>query len=185
MNEPGNPVSFQEFPGHNRTMDLLIREARPDDAEAIVRILNSIIEGGVYTVFDTPLTVEFEREYIESFPQRGVFHVAESRQDQRVIGFQSTEPFASYTHAFDHVGVIGTYVELAYQQQGIGQRLSEVTFDAARGKGYEKVFTYVRADNVGALEFYLGLGFRIVGTAQRQAKIGHRYVDEVIIERFL
>ena len=60
-----------------------------------------------------------------------------------------------------------------------------VTFDAARGKGYEKLFTYVRADNVGALAFYLGLGFRIVGTAQRQAKIGQRYVDEVIIERFL
>ncbi len=48
-------------------MDLLIREVRVDDAAAIVRILNPIIEAGVYTVMDTPLTVEFEREYIEKF----------------------------------------------------------------------------------------------------------------------
>ena len=166
-------------------MDLLIREARPDDAEAIVRILNSIMEVGVYTVFDTPLTVEFEREYIESFPGRGVFHVAEDRQDQRVLGFQSMEPFASYTHAFDHVGVIATYVELSCRRRGVGRRLSEVTFDAARDRAYNKLFTHVRADNAGALALYLGLGFCIVGTAQRQAKIGHRYVDEVIIEKFL
>ena len=46
---------------------MLIREVRPEDAEAIVRILNPIIEAGVYTVMDTPLTVEFEREYIEKF----------------------------------------------------------------------------------------------------------------------
>ena len=35
-----------------------IREARPDDAEAIVRILNPIIAAGVYTAFDTPFTSE-------------------------------------------------------------------------------------------------------------------------------
>ena len=48
-------------------MELFIREVRPEDTAAIVRILNPIIEAGVYTVMDTPLTVEFEREYIEKF----------------------------------------------------------------------------------------------------------------------
>jgi len=57
-------------------MNLLIREARLDDAEAIVSILNPIIEAGVYTVLVTPLTVEYERDYIASLPQRGIFHVA-------------------------------------------------------------------------------------------------------------
>ncbi len=39
-------------------MDLLIQEARPDDAEAIVDIFNPIIKAGIYTVFDAPFTVE-------------------------------------------------------------------------------------------------------------------------------
>lgn len=166
-------------------MNLLIREVRPDDAEAIVCILNPIIEAGVYTVLDTPLTVEFEQEYIANFPRRGIFYVAECRRDRKVVGLQSIEPFATYTRAFDHVAAIGTFVDLLHRRQGIGTRLSEVTFETARRKGYEKIFTYVRADNLESLAFHLKLGFRIVGTAQRQAKFGQKYVDEVIIEKFL
>ena len=44
-------------------MDFLVREAQPDDAEAIVAIFNPIIEAGLYTAFDTPFTVEVERNY--------------------------------------------------------------------------------------------------------------------------
>jgi L-amino acid N-acyltransferase YncA len=163
----------------------LIREARPDDAEGIVSVLNPIIEAGVYTAFDTSLTAEAEREYILNFPQRGVFHVAARCQDQKVIGFQSMEPFATYTHAFDHVGVIGTYVSLSYRRKGVGRCLFEATFEVARRKGYEKIFTFVRADNLAALATYLKHDFYIVGTAQNQAKFNGKYVDEIIIERFL
>jgi L-amino acid N-acyltransferase YncA len=166
-------------------LDLLIREAQPDDAEAIVSIFNPIIEAGVYTAFDTPFTVETEREYILNFPQRGIFHVAERRQDRKVVGFQSMEPFATYTHAFDHVGVLGTYVDLACRRQGIARNLFGATFAAAIRKGYEKIFTFVRADNSPALSSYLNQGFQIIGTARRQAKIKGTYVDEIMIEKFL
>lgn len=166
-------------------MDFLIREARLEDAEAIVSILNPIIAAGTYTVFDAPLTPEFEREYIKGFAPRGVFHVAVCCPELEVVGWESIEPFATYTHAFDHVAVIGTFVDLSWRRRGIGTRLSATTFEAARHKGYEKVFTYVRADNLNSLAFHLKLGFRIVGTAQRQARLNGRYVDEIVIEKFL
>jgi len=166
-------------------MDLLIREAQPDDAEAIVSILNPIIKAGIYTAFDTPFTVEAEREYIVNFPQRGIFHVAVRSQERTIVGFQSMEPFATYTHAFDHVGVLGTYVDLSHRRQGIASCLFKATFEVARHKGYEKIFTFIRADNLAALAAYLSHGFRIVGTAQKQAKINGQYVDEIIIERLL
>lgn len=166
-------------------MELLAREAQPDDAEAIIGIVNPIIAAGVYTVFDVPFTVEAERKYILDFPQRGVFHVAVHTQEQKVVGFQSMEPFASYTHAFAHVGVIGTYVDLSYRRQGIARCLFAATFEAAKHKKYEKIFTFVRADNPAALATYLNHGFHIVGTARRQAKCNGKYVDEIIIEKFL
>lgn len=166
-------------------MELMVREARPDDAEGIVGILNPIIEAGVYTAFDTPFTVEAEREYIMHFPQRGVLHVAICQHHHQIVGFQSMEPFATYTHAFDHVGVLGTYVNLLHRREGIGACLFQTTFEAARRKGYEKIFTFIRADNAAALATYLRHGFHIIGTAQRQARFNGRYVDEVIIERFL
>ena len=166
-------------------MNLLVREVQPNDAAAIIGILNPIIETSIYTAFDTLLTVDAEREYILNFPQRGVFHVAVRFPEQTVVGFQTMEPFATFTNAFDHVGIIGTYVDLLYRRQGIGKSLFEATFETARTKGYEKILTYVRADNAPALASYLWHGFRIVGTAQRQAKIKGTYIDEIIIERFL
>ena len=164
-------------------MDLLIREVRPGDAEGIVAILNPIIEAGVYSALDTPFTVEAEREFIASFPRRGVFLVAEDSRDHKAVGFQTLEPFATYTHAFDHVAIIATFVDLSLRRRGVGSRLAKATLEKAKRKAYEKLFTYVRRDNPGALEFYTKLGFRIVGTAHRQAKCGGSYVDEIIIEK--
>lgn len=164
-------------------MKLQVREARPDDAGAIVGILNPIIEAGVYTALDTPFSVEEERKYIEAFPSRGIFHLAVQGESQNVVGFQSMEPFASYTHAFDHVGVLGTYVDLSMLRRGIAKVLFKATFEAAARKGYEKIFTFVRSDNPSALATYQSQGFRIVGTAQRQAKLNGKYVDEIIIEK--
>jgi L-amino acid N-acyltransferase YncA len=155
-------------------MDFLVREAQPDDAEAIVAIFNPIIEAGLYTAFDTPFTVEAERNYILNLPQRGIFHIAERRQDKKIVGFQSMEPFATYTRAFDHVGVLGTYVDLSQRRQGVASCLFPITFEKARAKGYEKIFTFIRADNLTALTTYLHQGFRIVGIAQQQVKIRAR-----------
>ena len=167
------------------TDDLRIREVQPEDAVGVVAVLNPIIEAGVYTAFDAPFTVEAERSYIRALPERAIFLVAERVTDGVLVGFQSMEPFATYTRAFAHVGVLGTYVDLACRRQGVARRLFQATFLAAREKAYEKLFTYIRADNPPALTAYLRQGFRVVGTAQRQAKLRGRYVDEFIVERFL
>ena len=161
------------------------RLARPEDAEAIVGILNPIIAARTFTVFDTPLTVDAERQYLAAFPPRGVFHVAIRESDGQLAGFQSMEPFAAYTRAFDHVGVLGTYVAEAFRRQGVATRLFEAMLPAAIEKGYEKLFTYVRADNVAALGVYRRQGFRVVGIAERHARIDGCYVDEILIEKIL
>jgi L-amino acid N-acyltransferase YncA len=68
---------------------------------------------------------------------------------------------------------------------GIASKLFESTFAAARLKGYEKLFAFVRGDNPAALATYRKQGFQMIGTAHRQAKINGRYIDEILIEKFL
>lgn len=162
----------------------LIRDVVPSDAVALVGILNPIIEARVFTAFDTPFSVEAERDYILAFPPRGVWKVA-TQPDDRVVGFQILEPLATYTRAFDHVGTLGTFVHLAHRRQGVAKALFAATLHAARQKGYEKLFTFVRADNPAALQAYLAHGFAVIGTARKHAKIDGRYVDEILIERHL
>jgi len=166
-------------------MDWLIRNARPEDAAGIVSVFNPIIESGSFTLFDAPFTVEAERFFIEGLTPRDIFHVAARTTDDSVVAFQSMSPFASYTHAFDHVGVIGTYVDLGHRRRGIAQSLFAATFDAARKKGYEKIFTYIRVDNPAALATYVKQGFHVVGKAERHAKLRGRYMDVTIVERIL
>jgi L-amino acid N-acyltransferase YncA len=165
------------------TDSFLIRDVQPSDAEGIVGVFNPIIEAGIYTVFDAPFSVEAERAYIANFPARGVWKVAARGADHRILGFQVLEPFATYTKAFDHVGTIGTYVDLTMRRQGIARRLFEASLSAACSKGYEKLFTFVRSDNPDALATYLANGFHVIGIAARHARVGGRYVDEVLIER--
>jgi L-amino acid N-acyltransferase YncA len=164
-------------------VDLRIRNVAPTDAAAICAVINPIIDARVYTVFDEPFTVDGERHYIERFPARGVWKVAEA--DERIVGFQVLEPIATYTRALDHVGSLGTYVALAARRRGIARALFAATLDTARTKGYEKLFTFVRADNPAALGAYRAHGFEVIGTARRHARIDGRYVDEYLIERQL
>ena len=166
-------------------MELSIRDVEPADAEGLVRVLNPIIESRRYTALDTPVDVETERDYVIDFSERGVWKVAVRQPDQAIVGFQVLEPYASYTHAFDHVGILGTYVDLDLRRQGIARQLFAATFTAAREKGYEKIFTFVRADNPAALQAYLGQGFVVVGNAKRQARIDGQYIDEILIETWL
>lgn len=166
-------------------MELSVRDVEPEDAEALLGILNPIIEARIYTALDTPFSIGEERDFIAAFPRRGIWKVAARQADRKLVGFQITEPFANYTKAFDHVGIIGTFVELGLRRQGIARRLFEATFAAAQRAGYEKLFAFVRADNPAALQTYLGQGFSVIGTAKDHAKIDGRYIDEILIERLL
>ncbi|MEZ8509964.1 N-acetyltransferase family protein [Vibrio splendidus] len=164
-------------------MSLTIREVAVEDAQGIIDVLNPIIIEARYTILDQTFTVDEEKAFIESFPERGVFSVALNETTNQLLGFQNVEPFATYTKAFDHVGIIGTYVDANSRGQGVAKQLFDYTFKSA--KGYEKLFAYVRADNERALAVYLKQGFEIVGTAKKHGKIGDQYFDEILIEKFL
>jgi L-amino acid N-acyltransferase YncA len=165
--------------------EVVIRRAHPDDAAGMVAILNPIIEARVYSALDTPVTVESQRAFIEDFPARGILHVAEERTGGRLVGMQDVVPFADYTRAFDHVGVIATFVALHGHRRGIGARLFAATFQTAKSAGFEKIQAWVRADNEAGLRAYRGAGFAPIGTAVRQARINGRYIDEIVLERFI
>ncbi|WP_135381711.1 GNAT family N-acetyltransferase [Vibrio tasmaniensis] len=166
-------------------MSLTIREVAVEDAQGIIDVLNPIIIEARYTILDQTFTVDEEKGFIESFPERGVFSVAVNETTNQLLGFQNVEPFATYTKAFDHIGIIGTYVDANSRGQGVAKQLFDYTFKAAKAKGYEKLFAYVRADNERALAVYLKQGFEIVGTAKKHGKIGDQYFDEILIEKFL
>jgi L-amino acid N-acyltransferase YncA len=165
--------------------DLTIRRATPDDAAGVARVINEAIHEGSPSLLDTPFSEDDERAYIQGLPSRAFIHVAEL-SGVRIIGAQTITLAADYTtRELDHVATMGTWVATRFRRQGIGRRLADASLAAAREAGFEKVFTDIRADNLVSLGFHLSLGFRVIGTAERHAKVGGRYHDVWLVERRL
>ncbi len=164
-------------------MQVAIRCATPDDAEAISAVWEVVCAERVYTAVNRAFTPQQEQSYIASLSDREGIFLAEV--DGRVVGFQSLDLWAKYTDSFDHVGVMGTIILPEWRRQGIGHRLAQYTLDFSRANGYEKIVIYVRAGNSGAQVFYRSLGFVTKGILARQVKIDGWYEDEVFMELFL
>ena len=163
-------------------MKIIVRKAEPRDSAGVCAILNPIIRAGKQTVLDMEFTIEQEENFIKNFSTQGLFLVAEL--DGKILGLQTIEQFSTYTAAFNHVGIMGTYVQNGFRRMGIGRKLFSKLCKLAPDLGYKKIFTYILADNIQSINFYSKLGFRIVGTAYKQAFIKGRYIDEVIVEYF-
>jgi ribosomal protein S18 acetylase RimI-like enzyme len=164
-------------------MQIHVRRATPDDAQAISAIWEVICAERVYSAVSHPFTPQQERAYIASLSDREAVFVAEV--NGRIVGFQTLDLWGRYTDSFDHVGTMGTSVLPGWRRRGVGHHLAKFTFEFARASGYEKIVIYVRAGNAGAQAFYRGLGFMPKGVLERQVKIDGGYEDEVFMELFL
>ena len=164
-------------------MQITIRRVQETDAAAIVTLLNPIIQAGIYTAMAETFSAADQLDFIRNFPERGMYHIAVD-DVAHVLGIQDVMPIST-SDVFRHVGEISTFVALDAQRQGIGQRLSAATFNAAKEWGYLKLRATVRADNPHALSFYLSQGFEVIGTAKKHARLHDKYIDEIMLEKFL
>jgi L-amino acid N-acyltransferase YncA len=166
-------------------MEFFIRRVREEDAGSIVELLNPIIQAGRYTIIDEPVSVDDQLGFIRGFPERGVYHAALGNDRQKVLGIQDVVPASTAVNALKHVGEISTFVRLATHRNGIGRGVSRATFRAAKEQGFLKLMATIRADNPPAIAFYLSQGFAVIGTAQKHAFVGGKYIDEILMERFI
>ncbi len=169
----------------------IVRPATAEDVPALLAVLNPIVDARRYTAIAERLTDDEMRSWLTDVSaRRGAFHLIECRADltmpgQTVLGWQAVEPFSPHPGAFDHVATMATFVALEHHRQGLAARLFAASFVAARALGYDKIFTYVRADNEAGRRAYRGQGFAEVGVARRQCRIDGRDIDEIMIERML
>ncbi|MFX0039469.1 MAG: GNAT family N-acetyltransferase [Promethearchaeota archaeon] len=164
-------------------MEILIRKATVQDVEKISKIWEIICAEKVFTSVSHPFTPEQERNYILSLSDREGIFIAEA--DHKLVGFQTLDKWAKFSHYFDHVGVIGTFIVPEWRRKQIGSKLAYHTFNFARYHNYEKIIIYVRSGNSGAIDFYKTLGFLQKGVLSFQLKINNEYEDEIFMELFL
>jgi RimJ/RimL family protein N-acetyltransferase len=84
-----------------------------------------------------------------------------------------------------HKGMLwGVYVRAGWRGRGIAGRLVDRVVAHAAGR-VEVLHLSVVADNPPARRLYEGRGFAAYGLEERGLKLGGRYVDELLMARFL
>lgn len=133
---------------------ITLRPARPDDAAPLAALLNTIIIIGGTTALQTPFDPAGFADAFIGGPTVLSCQVAEA--DGAAIGFQVL--LRDPALPFDW-GDIGSFARQAPRVRGIGSALFPATRAAALALGLAAINATIRADNVGGLAYYSGLGF--------------------------
>lgn len=137
--------------------EILIRPVQIKDAQGMIDVINPIIRAGGTTALEAEYSLAAQREFIAGIAPRAACHVALDQTDGTIVGFQGYAEHAALPH---HIADIATFVRIGEKGRGIGRRLSDTTFVAARSDGYSEINATIRADNFEGLAFYTRIGFR-------------------------
>lgn len=93
-----------------------------------------------------------------------------------------TPSLAARTHVLE---ISGLAVDPAHQGRGVGRRLVDAAIEEAISRRVRKVGLRVLGQNRGARRLYESRGFVVEGVLRDEFWLEGRYVDDVLMSRFL
>jgi L-amino acid N-acyltransferase YncA len=156
------------------SLELLIRDLRPDDWAEVAAIYRDGMRGGMAT---------FETEV----PQWDVWHEAHplrvvAEVDERVIGWAAAAPVSS-RWAYRGVAESSVYVAHDRHGTGVGSGLMEVLIAKSERAGFWTLQTSIFPENEASLKLHRRVGFRVVGVRKSVGKRDGLWRDTVLMER--
>ena len=163
--------------------DLTVRDATPDDADAIARIYNQGIQDRVATLETQLRTADERRQWLSTRSSRHPVLLARDASG-KVVGWASLNQF-NPRPAYDHVADLSVYVERAARGGGVGSVLLNALEERARGIGYHKMVLAAFPTNAAGMRLYERRGFTVVGVYHEQGLLDGAWVDVIVMEKLL
>ena len=156
-----------------------VRDATPQDADAVAAIYNAGLDGRNATFETVHRTAHDMAARISGTAHPYAFLVAD---DGGVRGWAATYPYLPRP-AYDGVAEYSVYVD--EPGRGTGRLLLAELLHRAEAAGLHKVTSRVFPENVASLALARRLGFREVGTHLRHARLDGVWRDVLTIEVLL
>jgi phosphinothricin acetyltransferase len=161
----------------------MIRPALPEDAAAIATLLNHWIETSAITFNPVPRTEADIRDMIAAKAAAGhAFLIAV--EDGALLGQASYGQFragAGYRTCMEH----SISLSPRAKGKGIGRALLEAIEDHARAGGAHQMIAGVSGENAEGRAFHERLGYRPIATVPEAGFKFDRYMDLVLMQKFL
>jgi L-amino acid N-acyltransferase YncA len=161
-------------------IELTIRPATPDYAEAIASIYNEGIRGRGAT-FETRERTAADIAGWFGDPRHPVL-VAEDGGG--VVGWVAASSYRA-RDCYAGIAEFSVYVASAARRRGVGDALMAAFLPACEAAGVWKVLSRIFPENRGSLALCARHGFREVGVYRRHGKLEGAWKDVVIVERLL
>ncbi|WP_439124770.1 GNAT family N-acetyltransferase [Marivita sp.] len=159
---------------------MIIRRARPEDAEPLTLILNDVIANTTITFTSDLKTVDYLRDEIAA--RGAAFQVVEV--DGVAAGYASYFPFRNgpgYARTKEHS------IALAAQARGVGagRALMTALEDVARKDKVHSLWAGVSAENPVWRAFHAAIGFDEIATLSEVGFKFDRWIDLVLMQKKL
>ncbi len=161
-------------------MTITVRAAVADDAPGICFVYNQGIEDRVATFETDPRSPDDIAHWFgdDTYP------VVVAEEDRRILGFASTSAHGT-RECYACLREFSIYVHREAKRHGIARKLLIALCDAAAEAGCWKITSRIFPQNTASLELCKSLGFRIVGTHIRHARLDGEWRDVVTVEKLL
>ncbi len=161
---------------------ILIRQAKPKDAEAINDIYNLYVRESSCTFDEDPITLEERMEWLAEHGPRYPAIVAEV--DGEVVGWAALSAFHKRS-AGRFTVQDSVYVRGDMRARGIGKALLSELIDRARDLGYHSMMAGIAHDQEESLAFHRGMEFVEVGRLKEVGRKFGRWLDVVYMQLIL
>lgn len=159
-----------------------IRDAHPDDAEAVCAIFNDAVDAPGVVWRDSPIDVATARSWIAGPDARLAMLVAVKAG--RARGFAALSPFKP-TIGWEPCVEISIYVAAAARGQGMGGGLIDAICARAAAEGRATVVASIDAENAGSIALHARHGFAHIGVIRRAGRQAGAERDVVLLQRLL
>ncbi|PFG64962.1 phosphinothricin acetyltransferase [Thioclava sp. ES.031] len=161
----------------------MIRDARPQDAEAITEIYNDAVRNTTAIWNEVEVGPENRRAYIADRQAAG-YPVLVWEEDGRAVGYASFGPFRP--HDGYHLSVEhSVYVHREHRAGGKGAKLMEALIERAKEGGFHVMVGAIDAANEGSIRLHERLGFTQVGLMPQVGKKFGRWLDLALLTLLL
>ncbi len=141
---------------------VLLREARPDDEEALTGIIRNSFRHGIYTFFAT--------RSLRSAPK-----VIVSDVDAKAVGF--AEPLTVTVDDKKIGNILWIAIHPDYRRRGVASALVDECVRYLSEQGVDEIFISVERDNQPAFGLFEPKGFRRVGRSEIHARFGLKSIS--------
>jgi RimJ/RimL family protein N-acetyltransferase len=163
------------------------RPAQIKDAVSLLKLNKEIIREGPYMLHEIDeykATVNSERNQVRKLnksPSK-IYIVAEV--NNKVIGYLTFQNGSLRRNV--HAGFLSMFIKKNYRGKGIGRLLlSELIKWAELNPTVEKLSLAVFSNNSRAIALYKKMGFIQEGRCPKDMKIGGKYVDSLLMYKFV